>query len=157
MNKDPKKDPIQKKQVQEPFGELVKSVNSFFNQRPVRRIMDSIDEFFAHPFPFQSIPVKMRDSGNETILSAELPGVKRDQIELEVHGAYLTITVHHSEQMEEVNENQRYYYKQQAFQKKSRTVSLPYPLKERDIKAKLQDGILEIRFPRLAKTRIDID
>ncbi len=40
-----------KKPNPEPFGELVKSMNDFFNEKPVRGFLQSIDDFFKTPFP----------------------------------------------------------------------------------------------------------
>ena len=35
----------------EPFGELMKSMNDFFNEKPIKGFLQSIDDFFKSPFP----------------------------------------------------------------------------------------------------------
>lgn len=146
-----------KKHNKEPFGDLMKSMNDFFHQKPVRRLLDTIDDFFEQPFPPQQIPVDMYETDHELIISADLPGIKREQIGIDFIGNQLTITVNHNEVTEEKNEKKHYYYKKVENNQSIRTVTLPYNVHEKDVKATYQDGVLKIRIPRQRKKRIMID
>ncbi|MEH7380727.1 Hsp20/alpha crystallin family protein [Bacillus sp. JJ1533] len=155
--KDDKYDKPIKKYDSESFGPLIKSMNDFFSQQPVKRLLDTIDEFFEKPFPFSTIPIDMYETENELILSADLPGVKKEQIDIEYSEKYITITVNHVEEIEETNEKKHYYVKKHSFNKASRTVALPYPIPTNQLKASYVNGVLTIRIPKQRKRKITID
>src|SRR4051794_1633127 len=68
-----------KKPKSESFGELMRMMNDFFNEKPIKGFLQSIDDFFKSPFPpGASFQVDTIESDNEYIISAELPGVKRE-------------------------------------------------------------------------------
>ncbi len=135
---------------------LLKSMNDFFNQKPVKRLLDSIDDFFEQPFPLPSIPVDMYETEQELIITANLAGVKREQINLEYSSSTITIFVKHTEDYEEKNEANHYYLKKQTYNQSQRTITLPYPVNEKLIKASYRDGQLKIRVPRQQRRRISI-
>lgn len=155
--KDDKSDKPNPKGENEAFGPLMKSMNEFFTQQPVKRLLDTIDEFFEKPFPFSTIPIDMYETDTELIISADLPGVKKEQIDIEYSERYITITVNHVEEMEETNEKKHYYVKKNSFNKASRIISLPYPIHTNHIKASYVNGVLKIRIPKPRKRKISID
>lgn len=137
-----------KKQYPESFGEIMKTMGDFFNEKPIRGFLQSIDDLFKTPFPSgQSFHVETSESKDEYIISAELPGIKKDQIHLNVVGNFITISIEN--QMVETEEDDR----SQVFRRKltrhqsSRTISLPQPINEKRIKASYRDGLLKIRIP----------
>jgi HSP20 family protein len=138
-----------KSKKQEPFGELMKSMNDFFNEKPIRGFIQSMDDFFKTPFPpVSAFHVETIESGNEYTISAELPGVKKEQIHLNIIGNYITISVENKVvEMEEDDKNQ-HFRRKFSQQQLSRTISLPQPINEKKIKASYRDGLLQIRIPQ---------
>jgi HSP20 family protein len=159
MNKDSQKNHLKKYEEPfvDPFGNIMKSMNNFFHDKPVKRLLDTIDEFFQMPFPLPSIPIDMYETDNEYVITAELPGVKREQIHLEYHGQQLMIAINNNEIIEEKNDQNQYYSKKHSYQRAARSITLPYHVSEKHIKAKYKDGLLEIRFPRHKTRKIIID
>jgi HSP20 family protein len=159
MKEDNQKNQIKKYEEPffDPFGNIMKSMNDFFHERPVKRLLDTIDEFFQMPFPLPSIPIDMYETDKEFVITAELPGVKREQIHLECHGRQLMISINNNETIEEKNDQHQYYAKKHSFQRAARSITLPYNVSEKNIKAKYKDGLLEIRFPRQKTRKITID
>lgn len=147
-----------KKTKDEPFGELIKSVGHFFNEKPVRGFLQTIDEFFMTPFPsgpaFHIEKVETRD---EIIITAELPGVKRDQIQLDIAGNYLTITIDNQEDNVEEDEINHIYKRRQFRERSSRTITLQNPINEKKVKASYRDGLLQIRIPQVKGKTINIE
>ncbi|HEY2420409.1 MAG TPA: Hsp20/alpha crystallin family protein [Neobacillus sp.] len=137
------------KKKTEPFGELMKSMNDFFNEKPIRGFLQTIDEFFKTPFPpVSAFHVETVEKENEYIISAELPGVKKEQIHLNISGNYITISIENNVvEMEEDDKNQLFQRKFSR-QQVSRTISLPQPINENMIKASYRDGLLQIRIPQ---------
>lgn len=146
-----------KNETTEPFGNLMNSIDSFFQEKPIKGILQSIDECFKAPFPFHSFSVDLIEKEKEFIISAELPGVKKEQIQIDLFSNYVTISVHSKNEFIEENEKSNFYSKQQSSQKASRTLSLPFPINEKQVKANYQDGLLQISIPKQQGKRIEID
>lgn len=136
----------------------MKSMNQFFNEKPVRGFLQTMDEFFRNPFPFHSpFHVDVRETAEEHIITAELPGVKREQIQLDVLDNYVTISVQSHEILTEEDENQKMIKKRQSMQRSSRTIPLPQTITESKVKASYQNGLLKIRVPKQKGKHINID
>ncbi|AZU63111.1 Hsp20/alpha crystallin family protein [Neobacillus mesonae] len=142
----------------DPFNDIRKAMNEFFNEKPIRGFLQSIDDFFKTPFPFEGgLYVDTVETENEYIVSAELPGVKREQIHLNITGNYLTISVENNE-LETAEDSQNHiYHRKFVRQQSSRTVSLPQAINEKMIKASYRDGLLQIRIPRQKGKIIEIE
>ncbi|WP_078546158.1 Hsp20/alpha crystallin family protein [Litchfieldia alkalitelluris] len=135
---------------------IMRSMNEFFNQKPVQRLLDSIDDFFEQPFPIPTIPVEMYETDQDLIITADLPGIKKEQISLEYSSSSITIAVQHTEDIEEKNETNPYFFKKQTMNYSSRLITLPYPVNERLIKASYNNGQLRIRVPKQPRRKIEI-
>lgn len=145
------------KRDREQFGGLFKSMNDFFNERPVKGILQSIDEFFKAPFPLTSFPVDVYETKTEHQITAELPGINKEQIQIDVTGNYLTISINNQEMLTEEDENNHVYRKRVSSQRSSRTIALPQPINEKTVKASYKNGLLQIRIPKLAGKKIQIE
>ncbi|MGW8788386.1 Hsp20/alpha crystallin family protein, partial [Heyndrickxia sporothermodurans] len=69
---------------QEPFQDLFRSINELFQERPVKGVLQSIDDFFTSPFPLSGFPVEFSDSGDNYIITAKLSGIKKEQIDIDI-------------------------------------------------------------------------
>jgi HSP20 family protein len=81
----------------------------------------------------------------ELILRADLPGVKPDEIKVEVEDGVLTVTGEHEQKTEEKKE--RYLRRERRWGSFSRSMALPEGVKSDDIEATTTDGVLELRIP----------
>jgi len=81
----------------------------------------------------------------EIVLKADLPGVKPDEIEVEVEDGVLTVSGEHEEQSEEKEE--RYLRRERRFGSFSRSMALPEGVTAGDIEATTTDGVLELTIP----------
>jgi HSP20 family protein len=150
MSSMPPSDPKNpKKSKQEPFGDLFKSMNDFFHEKPIRGFLQTIDDFFKTPFPpSNTFHVDTIETKNEFVISAELPGIKREQIHLSFTGNYLTISIENNEMVTEEDEKNQFYHRRQWRSQSSRTITLPYQINEKKVKASYRDGLLQIRIPQ---------
>ncbi|WP_442594453.1 Hsp20/alpha crystallin family protein [Neobacillus sp. D3-1R] len=145
------------KREKEPFGDLMKSMNAFFNEKPVKGFLETIDEFFKNPFPNLGFPVEVVESNSEYIITAELPGVKKEQIHIDTIGNHLTITIKNMEEVSEEDDINQVYRRSHSIQRSSRTISLPTPIPEKKVKATYRDGLLQIKIPRNGGKSISIE
>lgn len=142
----------------EPFGELMRSMNQFFHERPIKGLLQTMDEFFKNLFPFSSpFPLNMEETDTHYVITAELPGVNREQIQLDILGTYITISVHSAESYTEEDDNKKIIKKRQSMQRSTRTIPLPQPINESKVKASYQNGLLVIQAPKLKGKQIFID
>jgi HSP20 family protein len=101
--------------------------------------------------------VEVTDRDEEVLVRAELPGVKREDLAVEMAGGLLTIRGEkRHEEKEEKGEAIRTEITYGAFK---RIIAVPTGLDEEHVKAEFRDGILEVHLPKLEKTerrRIEI-
>jgi len=95
------------------------------------------------------MPLELTEKKEEYDVKAELPGVKKEDLEISLENNYLTIKAQKNEHKEENKEN----YKTSEFRygEFSRAVYLPSEVEEDKIEAKLEDGVLRIRIPKIFK------
>lgn len=91
--------------------------------------------------------VEVEENENNVVVSAELPGIPENNIDLEVSSdGYLTIR---GEKKQEKKENHKgSYFSEFTYGSFSRTVPLPWDLKFDDADAEYKDGILKVTFPK---------
>lgn len=123
----------------------------------MRGLLQNIDEFFKSPFPTASFPVNVKETDKEYMIKAELPGVRKEQIQLNVLGNTISIMVKNQEEIIEENEKNNAIRKEQSFSQYSRTIPLPQQINERLVKASYQNGLLQIVVPKQKGKSIIID
>lgn len=98
--------------------------------------------------PSPSVDVIDRD--DEVVVKAEIPGVRKEDVELSVTDNTLTISgeTRHEEKEEKENYSRR-EIRRGAF---SRTVTLPAAVDTDKATAKFEDGMLVVSMPKLTKT-----
>jgi HSP20 family protein len=90
--------------------------------------------------------VDICDTKNAIVVTAELPGVKKEDISIEVKDNILTIRGERSEDSEVKEEN--YYRRERSFGSFQRSFSMPTEIKPESIKASFKDGVLKIEVPK---------
>jgi HSP20 family protein len=79
------------------------------------------------------------------VLRADLPGIKPEEVKVEVEDDVLTVSGEHKEETEEKKEN--YVRRERRYGSFSRSVSLPKGVDAKDIEATTEDGVLEVKVP----------
>lgn len=150
--------PFDPKDRESPFGDIFKQMNQFLHDnRPMRGVLQSIDDFFRTPFPHMTFPVDITESESDHIILAELAGVSREQIHIDVLGNALTITVKNNEETTAEDEKRQRYRKRQTMSRTSRTIALPFQINEKAVKASYKNGLLEICIPKNKGKKIIIE
>ncbi len=119
---------------------------------------DIMDDFFTRPFmvtgdrevpQFLKTDVKESDSGYE--LNVDVPGYSKDDITLDLKDGYLTISaVKNSEETTE-DENGHYIRRERFSGNMTRSFYVGDDVRQEDIKAKFENGILSISVPKVDK------
>ncbi|KAJ3997770.1 HSP20-like chaperone [Lentinula boryana] len=76
----------------------------------------------------------------------EFPGVKKEDVQLNMHNGRLTVAA--ETKVSQDREQDGYAVRERSFGKFSRTLQLPQGVKEEDIKASMEHGVLTVTFPK---------
>jgi HSP20 family protein len=132
---------------------------SFFNRGWLRPFREMWPEWarLEEGLELRTPRVDVINRDEEVLVRAELPGVKREDLTVELTGDLLTIRgeQHHEERKEE-GDLVRAEIARGAF---CRTMTMPAGLDGEHVKAEFKDGVLEVHLPKLEKTerrRIEI-
>lgn len=90
-------------------------------------------------------PVNIFEKGGDLVLVAELPGIKKEDLQLQVKGNTLRLA---GERTINYGENISYHRVERNSTKFDRTLRLPINIEAGHIKAEYKDGILVISLPR---------
>ncbi|HSB57162.1 MAG TPA: Hsp20/alpha crystallin family protein [Nitrosopumilaceae archaeon] len=90
------------------------------------------------------------DEGDKFLVNIDLPGVKKDEIKLNVTDNSIEISAEHKEQQEEKKKN--YVRKERKELSYHRILPLPEKVSSSKASAKLNNGILTIEIPKTTPT-----
>ncbi|KAJ3883940.1 HSP20-like chaperone [Lentinula edodes] len=76
----------------------------------------------------------------------EFPGVKKEDVQVDVHNGRLTVAA--ETKLSDDREQDGYAVRERSFGKYSRTLQLPKGVKEEEIKASMENGVLTVTFPK---------
>lgn len=156
------------------YSEIVKATHNGGEQDPManiaRRSDTALDPFFASPLAlfedmvnrFFNEPVSARpwypavdiaENENEIVLTADIPGVKMDDIELKVENG--TLTISGSREFQKQEQKGGYHRIERSYGSFHRAFTLPDSVDTDKIEASYEDGVLKITLPKkeLAKPK----
>ena len=99
------------------------------------------------PLAVESTPeVDLRETDKELILSASLPGMEKDDIDIDVTGDRITLSG--ESKTEEDKPGECYHIRQRGYGSFNISYSLPVEVKTKDVKATYKNGVLEVTMPK---------
>ena len=104
------------------------------------------DEFFSAGFEKAWMPaIDVEEKDGAYLVKADLPGLKKDDIHIELRNRVLTLR---GERRDEHEENKDGYHRvERSFGSFERSLRVPEGVTEKDIHAKYTDGVLELSIP----------
>lgn len=101
-----------------------------------------------------SMPIEVADKGKEFDIRAELPGIKKEDLDIDIEENYLRIN---AKKFDETNEEEKNYkHSEFSYGEFSRTIQLPEEIDVNKTEAKLEHGILKIVAPKMYKEKQQI-
>jgi HSP20 family protein len=94
--------------------------------------------------------VDLIDKGSEFVVRAELPGVAKDDVDLNVSPDGIEIRAEANRSREEKEKD--YYFQERSYEALRRALRFPAEVKADFASASLRDGILEVRVPKKEPT-----
>lgn len=136
-----------------PFEEMDRMFENFFGRgwlRPARWEWPAWGEL-ARPFEGRIPTVDVVDRDADVLVKAEVPGIKKDDLDISVSDNMVTIKG--ETRAEEEKEEGDYYRREISRGSFSRTVALPSDVDPDKAKASFKDGVLELTIPKVEKSR----
>ena len=85
-----------------------------------------------------------RDNGN-LVVRADVPGIKPEEVKIEVEDDILTVSGEHEETKEE--KDKHFLRRERRYGSFSRAMALPPGVEVKKIKARTRDGVVEVTIP----------
>jgi HSP20 family protein len=125
----------------DPFAELRRM------QGEMNRLFGGYTAAAARDFP----PVNVWLGENSVVVTAELPGVTRDDVDLNLQDDVLSLAGKREPKTQE--ENVSWQRRERAYGSFSRAIQLPFRVDPNKVQARFNNGILEIELERLEADR----
>lgn len=122
---------------------------------PQKDVWNMLDTFMAAPFAMRSTlgeltpAVDVSETPEAITVTAELPGMKPEEVDLHVEHNYLVIRGHKKCETEERKENS--LHRECSYGSFSRSIPLPAEVQADKVKAKYKNGVLTVHLPKSEK------
>ena len=118
----------------DPFNDLVDDIFKGFLVRPVG-------------YEGRGMKVDVAEKNGAYTVTAELPGVRKEDIQVTVDGAEVTLAAEVKRE-KQASQDERVLHIERTYGKVSRSFSLPQEVDETKAEAKFKDGVLELTLPK---------
>lgn len=133
-----------------PFNKKNRNTGSLSKKNSLNIIDDFFDDAFnnfsllSRSLTDDSFKIDVREKNHEYLVEVELPGVKKEDINLNLDDdGRLTIAVNKKEDMESKSDDNKYIHRERRYESMQRTLYLANA-KADEVNARLEDGLLEI-------------
>lgn len=120
-----------------------------------------LDDFFGYPERTYAAPkqtqmngfmqVDVAESEDAYTVEMNLPGVKKENVKIELKDGYLIVNASTKSETTEEDKKTKYIRKERYSGSGSRTFYVGKDLTQEDIKAKFEDGVLKLTVPKIEK------
>jgi HSP20 family protein len=127
----------------DPFNSIVDDLFKGFLVRPVAYDASVVNARAPR------LSVDVTEKNGAYLVTADLPGVKKEDIHVDIDGAQVTLTAEVKRE-KETAEGERVLHVERSYGKVSRSFALPQELDEAKAEARFRDGVLELTLPKKA-------
>ena len=127
--------------------------------RDLDTLTNRLSQAFNEDFPVPSNggtwapAVNVEEKADELVLTAELPGMSQQDIELEVENNILSLRGEKVEERREGDESRRYHLWERRYGSFQRSFTLPRTVDAESIQAEFENGVLTVRMPKAAEAK----
>lgn len=95
--------------------------------------------------------VDMYQTDEDVVVEAAMPGIKPEDVDIQVTGDMLTIKAEHKE--EEERKDATYHMREQRYQSYARSLMLPTMVNADKVVAEVKDGVLHLTLPKAEEAK----
>ena len=129
---------------------FIKSVNDEISSI-LNKHFDDLYPNYENDSDKLSMPVELTEKKDEYDIRAELPGVKKEDLDIDLNDNYLTIRA--KKEFEKEEKEKSYRRSEFKYGEFMNSIYIPQEVDIEKIDAELEHGILKIRIPKLEKTK----
>lgn len=132
------------------FDEMTNRLQRIFGDR------NAADRFFTDTGDASAwLPaVNVEETRDEVVLTAEMPGMRRDDVNIELENNVLTLSGRKEQVREDTgDEERRYHLWERRWGSFQRSFTLPRSVDAEGISATFQDGVLTVRMPKVPEAK----
>jgi HSP20 family protein len=96
---------------------------------------------------FETMAIDVVEHDDEFVVTVDLPGFERDEVDVRVTDHRLTIEAEHESEMEEGDET--YLRQERSHREMKRTITLPDAVDEGAVTARMKNGVLTVTCPKV--------
>ena len=111
-------------------------------------MFDLFDDFFTGNTTSDVMKTDIVEKDGNYEMSMELPGVKKEDIQMELKDGYLKVSATHGSNTEDKDEKGRVVRKERVSGSYSRSFYVGEGVKQEDLKAAFNNGILTVAVPK---------
>lgn len=149
------------------FGSMLDHYDPFYEMERIQqrmnrmfrdsfsRAMDLSGPAFFSQHTFFEPEIDINESGTHYVVKLDLPGMEKDQINVEVKDHFLVVSGNRKIEKEETDEDGKFYRAERSFGSFSRAVPLPADANQDDIQAEYKNGVLAVKIAKLAPAEGD--
>jgi HSP20 family protein len=126
-------------------------LDPFFDLRRMQSEMNRLFSGFNAAAGREFPPINIWLGENSVAVTAELPGVKHDDVNISLQDEVLTLEGARQPQLRE--QEARWHRRERAYGSFARTIQLPFRVDPEKVQARYNNGILEIELERLEADR----
>ena len=125
----------------DPFGDLVDDLFKGFLVRPVAYEGNGGRDVLPR------VKVDVAEKNGAYKVTAELPGVKKEDIQVSIDGSQVSLAAEVKKE-KEASQDERVLHTERVYGKVMRSFTLPQEVDESKVEAKFRDGVLELTLPK---------
>lgn len=108
--------------------------------------------YFVRPLAFPAeaelaIKLDVKEAEKEFLVAAEVPGVKKEDIHVDVDGDTVSVRAEVKQEKEE-KKGEKVVYSERSYGMASRSFTLPCDIDEKSVRAEYKDGVLKLTLPK---------
>ena len=133
-------------------------MKTYLQKRNNGDVFDVFEDFFKPMFydeQLDSMRTDIKETDDDYKLSIEMPGFKKDEIKVSLDNGYLTVSAEKAEKEEEGKEKSAKYLRRECRVSCQRSYYVGDDVQVDSVKAKYDNGMLELTVPKAAPKKID--
>ncbi len=135
-----------------PTRNTISSRPSFFNDEIFSNLFKPSQLIEEAQSTDQTPSIDIREREHDYLVSADMPGVKKDNIDVQIENGVLTVTGEVERNSEE-KEGERLLRQERYYGKYVRSLRLGKQINSDKIEASLKDGVLELTLPKAEEVK----